>query len=160
VALPDLGADDNVLPRSLLRSLESKGFFVPLRSLESPLEVSLAVQAPGFNIQVTQQAQLTVELQLPAGPLSLRNVHWLVAELAMDEVLLWRPLLKELGLDAPAHLAAVRDEFHYMDCSHVSTTTSGGKLSRLLVKHDTSLKIPELYPIISMPLLLSTPAFE
>jgi hypothetical protein len=160
VALPDLGADDNVLPRSLFRSLESKGFFVPLRSLERPLEVSVAVQTPGFNIQVTQQAPFTVKVQLPAGLLSLRNVHWLVAELAMDEVLLGRPLLKELGIDAPAHLAAVRDEFHNMDCSHVSTTTSGGKLSRLLVKHDTSLTIPELYPITSMPLLLSPPALE
>jgi hypothetical protein len=91
---------------------------------------------------VTQQAQLTVELKLPAGPLRLRNVPWLVAELAMEEVLLGRPLLKELGLDAPADLAAVRDEFHNMDCSHVSTTMSGGKLSRLLVKHDTTSRYP------------------
>jgi hypothetical protein len=102
IALPDLGADDNVLPRLLQSRLEADGNFVSLRTLAQPVSIDLAVQTPGQSIRVRQQTQLTVELQLPAGPLSLCNVRWLVADQEMDEVLLSRPLLKELGLDAPS----------------------------------------------------------
>jgi hypothetical protein len=74
VALPDIGADDNVLPRALLKSLEDSGMFVPFRTLPQPLAVELAVKDPKVEVQVTQQARLTVELLFPAGPLRLRNV--------------------------------------------------------------------------------------
>jgi hypothetical protein len=102
IALPDLGADDNVLLRSMQSRLEADGNFVSLRTLAQPVSIDLAVQTPGQSLGVRQQAQLTVELQLTAGPLRLRNVRWLVADQKMDEVLLSRPLLKELGLDAPS----------------------------------------------------------
>ncbi len=33
-AIPDSGADDNVIPRSLIQKLEDKGVFVPVRTLK------------------------------------------------------------------------------------------------------------------------------
>jgi hypothetical protein len=151
IALPDLGADDNVLPRSLLSQLEADGNFVPLRTLAQPVSIDLAVQTPGQSIVVRQQAQLTVELQLPAGPLRLRNVRWLVADQEMDEVLLGRPLLKELGLDAPSHLSANRQEYHDMDCAHVPSAATGGKLSRVIIRADEALIVPAISPSASTP---------
>jgi hypothetical protein len=64
--------------------------------------------------------------------LGLFNVRWLISELDTGDVLLVNPLLKELGLDAPAHLASVREAFHIMDCSTVSSISSGGLLLRLM----------------------------
>jgi hypothetical protein len=134
IALPDSGADDNVIPRSLVRSLEAKGVFVPLRTMETPVSVELAFQSPGLKTEVSQQAQLTVELHLAAGPLRLRNCKWLVVEHGMDEILLGRPLLEALGLNAQEHLSTVRHDFHNMDCSHVQSLQTGGKLTRLLLR--------------------------
>jgi hypothetical protein len=57
----------------------------------------------------------------------------------MDEILLGRPLLKELGLDAPAHLAAVREEFHDRDCTDVPTAAGKGKLSRMMLSSNAAL---------------------
>jgi hypothetical protein len=135
-ALPDLGADENILPRSVLEALESKGSFLPMRTLKGPIVFELAVKGEGMATEVKQQAQLTVELQLSAGPLRLRNVQWLVVEQEMDEVLLGRPLLNELGIDAPTHLASVRDMFQDLDCSKIPSVEAGGKLSRLLVRKE------------------------
>jgi hypothetical protein len=103
-ALLDLGADDNVLPASMIDELQAKGSFVSVRWLPTPIKVDLAVKGPDISIQVNRQARLTVELQLAAGPLRLRNFCWLIAEKEMGEVLLGRSLLKSLGIDAASHL--------------------------------------------------------
>jgi hypothetical protein len=100
--------------------------------LVTPIAIDLAVQTPGQSIVVRQQAQLTVELHLPSGPIRLRNVRWLVADQSMENVLLGRPLLKELGLDTPSHLSANRQEYHDMDCAYVPSAVTGGKLSWLI----------------------------
>jgi hypothetical protein len=134
IALPDSGADDNVMPRSVVTELKENGLFVPLRTLKTPLSVELAIQGLGLKAEFHQQAQLNVELRLAAGPLCLRNCKWLIAEHEMDEVLLGRPLLEALGLNAQEHLSSVRDDYQNMDCSSVPSFTAGGKLTRLLLQ--------------------------
>jgi hypothetical protein len=129
-ALLDLGSDDSLVPQTLIQALEEAGMFVPSRTLDTPVNFDLAIK--GTTATITRQAQLTVELKLPAGPLRLRNVFWLVAEHDMGEVLIGRPLLNSLGIDAPKHLAAARQTFQDMDCSAVPSALAGGKLSRLL----------------------------
>jgi hypothetical protein len=52
----------------------------------------------------------------------------------MDEVLLGRPLLEALGLDAPTHLSVARENYNNMDCSEVPSMITGGKLTRLLLR--------------------------
>jgi hypothetical protein len=131
IALPDLGADDNVIPHSLICELEALGMFIPLRTLDRPLSVDLAVKGPGISAQVTK---LTGVLQLSAGTLSLRKFRWLVADNEMDEVLIGRPLLKTLGMDAAEHLSAVRDEFQDLYCASIQPGPPTSKLSRLLLK--------------------------
>jgi hypothetical protein len=126
VALPDIGADDNTIPNALLKELDAAGRFVARRTLENPIIVELAVKGPGMSAVLREQAQLTVELHLSAGPLRLRNARWLVPENDMDEVLLGRPLLRALGLDAPAHLQAVRDSYKDLDCSKIVTAHDRG----------------------------------
>jgi hypothetical protein len=63
-------------------------------------------------------------------------VKWLVAKNDKDEVLLGWPLLNELGIDAEAHLAAVRDTFQDMDCETIPSVFAGGRLSRILIHCD------------------------
>jgi hypothetical protein len=94
IAFPDSGADDNVIPRSLVERLEESGLFIPTRTLKTPTRVDLAFQGPGLTAEVHHQAQLTVELHLAAGPLRLRNCKLLIVEHDMDEVLIGRPLLQ------------------------------------------------------------------
>jgi hypothetical protein len=106
--------------------------------LERPITVSLAVKGPGIAATVKEQAQLTIELHLSAGPLRLRNVKWLVTDNDMDEVLLDRPLLKAVGIDAPSHLEAVRDDYQDLDCSKIASAHAGGKLSRILIERDAN----------------------
>jgi hypothetical protein len=52
----------------------------------------------------------------------------------MDEVLLGRPLLEALGLNAQEHLSSVRDDYHNMDCYSVPSLTAGCKLTRFLLQ--------------------------
>jgi hypothetical protein len=52
----------------------------------------------------------------------------------MDEVIIGRPLLETLGLNAEEHLSSVRDEYKKFDCSQIPSVTSGGKLTRLLLR--------------------------
>jgi hypothetical protein len=106
----------------------------PTRTLKTPVRVDLAFQGPGLTAEVHHQAQLTVELHLAAGPLRLRNCKWLIVEHDMDEVLIGRPLLQSLGLDAAEHLSEVRDEYNNMDCSQIPSLTGAGKLTRLLLR--------------------------
>ena len=134
IALPDSGADDNVIPRSLVQALEEAGIFVPTRSLKKPVRIELALQGPSLSCEVRQQAQLTVDLNLVAGPLRLRRCNWLIVEQGMDEVLIGRPLLEALGLNACEHLSSVRDEYQDMDCSTIPSASAGGKLTRLLLQ--------------------------
>jgi Aspartyl protease len=134
IALPDSGADDNVIPRSLVERLEEIELFIPTRILKTPVRVDLAFQGPGLTAEVHHQAQLTVELHLAAGPLRLRNFKWLIVEHDMDEVFIGRTLLQALGLDAAEHLSAVRDEYNNMDCSQIPSLTGAGKLTRLLLR--------------------------
>ena len=134
VLLPDIGSDDNVLPQSLVSTLEKKGLFVPSRQLAEPLKVNLAIKSPGRRVTIRKQVQLGVEIKLPVGPLRLRNVSWLVSEGEMDEILLGRPLLKSMGLDATMHLSEVRDTYQDLDCSTSKLPSGSSYLSKLLVK--------------------------
>jgi RNase H-like domain found in reverse transcriptase/Integrase core domain/Reverse transcriptase (RNA-dependent DNA polymerase)/Chromo (CHRromatin Organisation MOdifier) domain len=138
--MPDIGADDNVLPRSLVNELSNRGIFVPLLFLEEPVLFDLAVDTTGLmSVQSNIKARLSVTLNLPAGPLRLRNVNWLVVDHEMPEVLLGRPLLKALGLDADSHLSNVRELHHDSDFSHVEVTGGNSKISRMLSRLDTNV---------------------
>jgi hypothetical protein len=52
----------------------------------------------------------------------------------MDEVLIGRPLLEALGLNACEHLSSVRDDYQDMDCSTIPSASAGGELTRLLLQ--------------------------
>jgi hypothetical protein len=98
------------------------------------VRVDLAFQVLGLTAEVHHQAQLTVELHLAAEPLLRRNCNWLIVEHDMNEVLIGRPLLKALGLDAAEQFSAVRNEYNKMDCSQIPSLTGAGKLTRLLLR--------------------------
>jgi Reverse transcriptase (RNA-dependent DNA polymerase) len=52
----------------------------------------------------------------------------------MDEVLIGRPLLEALALNACEHLSSVREEYQDKDCSTIPSASAGGKLTRLLLQ--------------------------
>lgn len=76
---------------------------MPVNKLQNPFTVSMEVKGEGMTMVVKRKSKFTSELKLSVGPLKLRNILWLVSERKMDEVLLGRPLMEELGLDVVEH---------------------------------------------------------
>ena len=73
---------------------------------------------PGLTCTVRHKARLTLTLDTPMGPLRLRNVNFLVMEEPMDQVLISRPVLKEMGHDPNQYIGLVRDQFQDAEFSH------------------------------------------
>jgi hypothetical protein len=141
--LPDNGSDDNILPRAVLEAQERAGMFVKTLRQE-PVELSLAVQVPGLNVQSTLRMQSSVTSKLLSGPLRLNAVNWHVAEHDMEEIILGRPLLAALGLDVVRHLDGVREQFDNNDFSDVPSACGSGRLSRLMLQRDAATPNPPL----------------
>jgi hypothetical protein len=139
-AMPDYGADDNVISQQTIRRLFTLGTFVPTQKLDQPIIVQLT--AKDMTSIAAEKVQLTLTLQLEAGPLRMRKVQFLVLGADFDEVLLGRPILNTLGIDVAEHLNTVRTEFHEHDFSDVTSLEMGssGTLARVLFTnaHSTS----------------------
>jgi Aspartyl protease len=121
--MPDYGADDNVVSQQTVRALSKSGIFVPTQTLDKP--ITLQLTAKETTAIAAETVELTLTLQLEAGPLRMRNVRFLVLEADFDEVLLGRPIMNLLGIDVTGHLNTVRTEFHDMDFSGVHSIRSG-----------------------------------
>lgn len=133
--MPDYGAEDKVVSQQNIRRLSESGTFVPTQRLNQP--ITLQLTAKSKTAIAAERVQLTLTLQLEAGPLRMRNVQFLVLEEDFDEVLLGRPIMNMLGIDVTEHLNTVRVEFNDMDFSEVHSIGPGisGTLSRALLMH-------------------------
>jgi hypothetical protein len=60
-----------------------------------------------------------VTIITPSGPLYMREVRQIIVEEDMDQLLIGRPVLDEMGFVASQHLDSVRDKFHLHDFSHI-----------------------------------------
>ena len=99
----DGGADHPPSSAKQLSSCDQAGLYVPLWNLLEPVPIKLAVgvskegAAEDSPFIVTSKARLSLTLETPVGPLSFRNVNFLVLDDPMDEILISLPTLRELG---------------------------------------------------------------
>jgi len=145
----DYGADHASLSQYHLEKCAQAGVFVAVLPLPSPIKMGLALQSIGEEgnevlYTAKRKACVSITINLPQGPLRLRNVQFLVFDAPMPEVLLSRPLLQSIGFNLDKHLSAVRTLYHDADFSHVGFTVDQdaqqnmaqcdkGALSRLLL---------------------------
>jgi hypothetical protein len=81
----------------------------------------------------------------------IKNLQWLFSDANMDEVLIGRPVLHALGMDAAKHLSAARESLQDLDCSEVPSVAAEGKLSRLLIRRAEALQTCTSEPLAKDP---------
>lgn len=140
----DTGADHSAISEQYLDELAEKSVFVQVLPLRTPITASLALTSDEDEVVFSskKKARISTTLDLPIGPMRLRNVEFLVFEQYMDEVILSRPLMKSIGFDLKYHLSIVRDTFHDSDFSHIGFDFS-----------DASEELPTIPSIVSQRLL-------
>ena len=144
----DYGADRAAVCEKHLQALASRNIFVPVLPLSTPVVLDLAVssETDAYKVAAKRKARLSLTLQLPEGPMRLRNVEFLVLDQDMPDVLLSRPLLHSLGFNLDSHLARVRERYHDADFAHVThddssqsshdSTSTTCKLASLLQRNN------------------------
>ena len=130
----DSGAAHSALSASHLTACDKAQLFVPIQKLAKPIPMKLAVNqtagAPELTCNVLRKARLTLTLHTHAGPLRLRHINFLVLEEPMDEILLARPVLQEMGYDPNHFVALHRDRFQDAEFSHVGFDTNSPGAAR------------------------------
>jgi len=120
----DYGADHAAISEHHLAQVAQENVFVPILQLPEPIFMDLAIEGCDEKLQATatKKARLSLTLQLPEGPMRMRNVEFIVFREKMPEVLMSRPLLVSMGFDLDRHLARVREQFHDQDFSFIGFT--------------------------------------
>jgi len=142
----DYGADHAAISEHHLAQVAQENVFVPILQLPEPIVMDLAIEGCDEKLQATatKKARLSLTLQLPEGPMRMRNVEFIVFREKMPEVLMSRPLLVSMGFDLDRHLARVREQFHDQDFSFIGFTpanpggenTGHSRLSRLMYRSE------------------------
>jgi len=142
----DYGADHAAMSEQHLAKLAEANVFVPILHLAEPIVMDLAIEGSDDKLQATanKKARLSLTLELPEGPMRMRNVEFIVFQERMPEVLMSRPLLVSMGFDLDRHLATVREQFHDQDFSSIGFTPSDpsnanadqGRLARLMYRSE------------------------
>jgi len=135
----DDGSDESIVSPKLVERAMSNGLGKIKQIAPTWMQVSLrsGKQAERFSFSRTWTAPRTV-LHLSSGPLALVNITYLVADddLACEDLLIGRPVLKTLQIDSETMLERNRAVLDGADCSHVGNPIAhkqGGTVSRLMV---------------------------
>lgn len=151
VANFDRGADHSELSLEYLQEIGDSGAFSGVLSTSEPIRMTLSMgtNAPQTVVESSQQAKVSITLSTANGPLTLRNLNFLVFNHKMDEVILSRPLLETLGFRVKDHLSSVKDTCYNADFSHIgfsdeiledeSVLGKPSKLSSLLIRANQQL---------------------
>jgi len=154
----DYGSDHCALSEKHLAKCAAAGIFVSVLPLDTPISMAVALNGNDteqLKFQSKRKARISTTLNLPTGPLRLRNVEYLVFEEDMDEVLLSRPLLQSIGFNLDDHLASVREVFHDTDFSHVGFSSTIMPQQSTLPKKPSHLSRILLTPNVQEEAVLS-----
>lgn len=90
IANCDTGADHSALSLEHLKELGDSGAFIEVLTTRHPVRMTLAMGTNDSQtvVESNQQAKVSVTLSTANGPLTLRNVKFLVFNHEMDEVIL------------------------------------------------------------------------
>jgi hypothetical protein len=119
--LADTGSDYSAIPRSAAEDARKRGFPLKVEVLPEPIMLNMAIRGESGKqtCSATEMLMLAVTITTPSGPLCIPGVRQIIVEEDMDDQLIGRPVLDEMGFVASKHLDSVRDKFHLHDFSHV-----------------------------------------
>jgi hypothetical protein len=119
--LADTGSDYSALPRSAVEDARKRGFSLKVEVLPEPIMLNMAIRGEGDKQKCSAKEMLmsAMKITTPSGPLCVRGVRQIIVEEYMDDPLIGRPVLDEMGFVTSQHLNSVRDKFHLHDFSHI-----------------------------------------
>ena len=130
-------SDDSIVSPSLAEkaALSGIGKITAIKTTHLSVALKLNTEPQSFAFSRTWQAPRTV-LQLPSGSLALANITFLIADndLACEDLLIGRPVLRHLRVDTETLLDNNRFALNGADCSDVGNPTANdneGFISRL-----------------------------
>jgi hypothetical protein len=129
------------MPRSDVQDASKRGFPHKVEVLPEPIMLNMAIVGENDKqmCSATEILMSAVTITTPSGPLCMRGVRQIIVEEGMDNPLIGRPVIDEMGFVAGQHLDSVRYKFHPQDFSHISEELLDmgkhplGALSKLLV---------------------------
>jgi hypothetical protein len=129
------------MPRSDVQDASKRGFPHKVEVLPEPIMLNMAILGENDKqmCSATEILMSAVTITTPSGPLCMRGVRQIIVEEGMDNPLIGRPVIDEMGFVAGQHLDSVRYKFHPQDFSHISEELLDmgkhplGALSKLLV---------------------------
>jgi hypothetical protein len=119
--LADTGSDYSAIPRSSVEDSRKRGFPLKVEVLPEPIMLNMAIRGEWDKQKCSAKEMLmsAVTITTPSGLLCMRGVRQIIVEDYMDNPLIGRPVLDEMGFVASQHLDSVRDKFHLHDFSHI-----------------------------------------
>jgi hypothetical protein len=118
-----------------------RGFPLKVEILPKPIMLNMATMGENDKQKCSAQEMLmsAVTITTPSGPLCMRVVRQIIVEEDMDDPLIGRKVLNEMGFVESQHLHSVRDKFHLHDFSRIGKDLLDigekplGALSKLLL---------------------------
>jgi hypothetical protein len=119
--LTDTGSDFSAIPRSAVEDARKRGFPLKLEVLPEPIMLNMAIRGKSDKqtCSATEMPMSAVTITTPSVPLCMRGVRQIIMEENMDNPLIGRPVLDEMGFVASQHLDSVRDKFHLHDFRYI-----------------------------------------
>jgi hypothetical protein len=117
----DTGSDYTAIPRSAVEDARKRGFPLKVEVLPEPIMLNMAIRGESDKetCSATEMLMSAVTITTPPGPLCMREVRQTIVEEDVDNPLIGRSVLDEMGFVASQHLDSVRDKFHLHDFSHI-----------------------------------------
>jgi hypothetical protein len=139
--LADTGSDYSDIPRSAVEDSRKREFPLKVEVLPEPIMLNMAIRGEIVKKKCSAKEMLmsAVTITTPLGPLCMRGVRQIIVEEYMDNPLIGRPVLDEMGFLASQHLDSIQDKFHQQDFSHIGehlldmSKKPAGSLSKLLL---------------------------
>jgi hypothetical protein len=119
--LADTGSDYSAIPRSSVEDASKRGFPLKVEVWPEPIMLNMAIRGEFDKQKCSAKEMLlsAVTITTPSGPLCMRGVRQIIVEEKLDDRLIGRPVLDEMGFVASQHLDSVRDKFNLHDFSHI-----------------------------------------
>lgn len=127
VALGDYGSDDSALPASLFQQVLKNSPSLPIEILSPPATISVAIYNGDSKARdifsSSKKTRLSIIIMLPGSslPLRIHGVPFYIVDQEMDEILLGRRFLHQIGFNLKDHLVRVASALNGKDFDHVNS---------------------------------------
>jgi hypothetical protein len=129
--LAGTGSDYSAIPRIAVEDARKRGFPLKVEVLPEPIMLNMAIRGESDKqkCRATEMLMSAVTITTPSGPLCMRGVRQINVEEDMDNPLIGKPVLEEMGFVASQHLDFLTDVW--------TVSTSSSQLSYRILESQT-----------------------